>query len=46
LRLGTLDSDPGCKAEMHFMTGSRVPWLEIDDVLRREGGGPPFGERD
>jgi hypothetical protein len=46
LRLGTLDSDPGRKAEMHFMAGSKVPWLEIDDGLRREDGGPPFGERD
>lgn len=46
LRLGTLDSDPARKGEMHFQVGSKAPWVEIHDTLRREPGGPPFGERD
>lgn len=45
-RLGTLDSDPGRRVEMHFHAGSRAPWVEIDDALDRETGGPPFGQRD
>lgn len=45
LRLGTLDSDPGRKGEMHFQTGSKVPWLEIADALPKEESGVPFGER-
>ena len=46
-RLGTLDSDPSRKAEMHFMTDSISPWVEICDSLpQKRGGGPPFGERD
>ena len=46
LRLGTLDTDPGRRADMHFMVGSRAPWVEIHDSLPQEPGGPPFGERD
>jgi hypothetical protein len=45
-RLGTLDTDPGRGAELHFMVGSRVPWLDIHDSLPQQGGGPGFGERD
>jgi hypothetical protein len=45
-RLGTLDSDPSRVAEMHFMVGSKAPWVEIRDSLPREAGGVPFGERD
>jgi hypothetical protein len=45
-RLGTLDSDPGRKAELHFRVGSKAPWLEIRDDLPRKAGGAPFGERD
>jgi hypothetical protein len=45
-RLGTLDSDPGRKADLHFMVGSKVPWLDIHDSLPQRPGGPPFGERD
>jgi hypothetical protein len=45
-RLGTLDSDPGARAGMHFHVGSKVPWLGIHDDLPQEGGGPPFGETD
>lgn len=45
-RLGTLDSDPGRLAELHFMLGSKAPWVEIHDALARETAGVPFGERD
>ena len=45
-RLGTLDSDPLKKAELHFMVGSKAPWVELDDSLPQERGGVPFGERD
>ena len=45
-RLGTLDTDPGCRVEQHYMTGSRVPWIEITDALHQETLGVPFGERD
>ena len=46
LRMGTLDSDPGRVAEVHIMTSSKCPWVELKDSLPREPGGPPFGERD
>lgn len=46
LRLGTLDTDPGRKAEIHFMVGSKAPWVEVHDSLPQETGGVPFGERD
>lgn len=46
-RLGTLDSDPGVRVEMHYMTESKAPWVEIGDGLdRKTGGGTPFGRRD
>ena len=45
-RLGTLDDDPGLRGDMHFRTGSAVPWLDIRDDLPAESGGPPFGRRD
>lgn len=45
-RLGTLDTDPGMKVELHFMVGSKAPWVEIADDLRQEGGGPAFASRD
>ena len=45
-RLGTLDTDPASKAELHFMVGSKAPWVEIDDGLRQEPGGVSFGMRD
>jgi hypothetical protein len=44
-RLGTLDTDPAKKAELHFMVGSKAPWVEIRDSLRQETGGVRFGER-
>ena len=37
-RLGTLDSDPGRKADLHFMVGSKVPWLDIQDPFRERRG--------
>ena len=46
LRLGTLDTDPVVKVDRHYMTGSKAPWVELEDNLRKEPGGPPFGERD
>lgn len=45
-RLGTLDTDPLRVADLHFMVGSKAPWVVIDDHLPQEPGGPPFGERD
>jgi len=45
-RLGTLDSDPGIGAEIHFMTGSKAPWFAITDELTCDDSGSPFGERD
>jgi hypothetical protein len=45
-RLGTLDTDPGVKVEMHFMVGSKAPWVEITDVLPQDTCGAPFGTRD
>ena len=45
-RLGTLDDDPSCKVGMHFMVGSKAPWVEIHDDLPQSAGGVPFGERD
>jgi len=31
--LGTLDSDPGLKAERHVFVGSKAPWYDITDAL-------------
>ena len=45
-RLGTLDSDPSRRVELHYMTGSKAPWVEIHDSLPQESVGVPFGERD
>ena len=45
-RLGTLDANPLRRAELHFMVGSRAPWVEIQDSLPQEAGGVLFGERD
>ena len=45
-RLGTLDSDPLRNAAVHFMIGSKAPWVQISDRLAQEPGGVPFGERD
>jgi hypothetical protein len=45
-RLGTLDSDPARKADVHFMVSSKAPWVEINDGLPQEAGSVPFGVRD
>jgi len=45
-RLGTLDSDPARTVELHYMVGSKAPWVEIRDALPKQGEGVPFGERD
>lgn len=45
-RLGTLDVDPQMRAEMHYLVGSKAPWVEISDDLPKEAGGPPFGSKD
>jgi hypothetical protein len=45
-RLGTLDNDPHMRAELHYLIGSKAPWVEISDSLPQEPGGPPFGTRD
>jgi hypothetical protein len=44
--LGTLDSNPYMKAEMHYSVGSKAPWVEIEDALPQNPGGPPFVLRD
>lgn len=45
-RLGTLDTDPQRRADLHFMLGSKAPWVEIHDTLAAKTQGVPFGERD
>ncbi len=45
-RLGSLDTDPSRTADLHFMVGSKAPWVEIHDALPQEPGGVPFGQRD
>jgi hypothetical protein len=45
-RLGTLDTAPAGTAQLHFLVGSKAPWVEIHDSLDRKGGGVPFGQRD
>ena len=45
-RLGTLDVDPQVRGQMHYLVGSKVPWLEISGDLPQEAGGPAFGEQD
>lgn len=32
-KIGTLDTDPGAKAERHVFVGSKAPWFEITDDL-------------
>ncbi len=46
LRLGTLDTDPCVSIELHFMAGSKVPWVIIEDGLAQEHNGGPFGTKD
>lgn len=36
--LGTLDTDPGVRAQKHVFVGSKAPWFEITDDLPRHDG--------
>jgi hypothetical protein len=45
LRMGTLDTDPGVKVEMHYMVGSKAPWVSIEDALPQELNGAPFSSK-
>jgi hypothetical protein len=45
LRMGTLDTDPGVDIELHYMVGSRAPWVSIQDDLPQELNGAPFGSK-
>ncbi|QQD25062.1 GFA family protein [Venatoribacter cucullus] len=36
--LGTLDTDPGVKAERHVFVGSKAPWFDITDDLPQYDG--------
>ena len=38
LRMGTLDTDPGVRAEAHIWVEDRQPWYEICDDLPRYPG--------
>lgn len=38
---GTLDTDPGMRAQAHIFTGSKAPWFEITDELPQYPEGPP-----
>jgi len=40
LRLGTLDGDPGVRAEAHIWVNDKAPWYEINDELPRFPEGP------
>ncbi|WP_217351458.1 GFA family protein [Aquisalimonas sp. 2447] len=33
LPLGTLDTDPGVRADRHVFVGSKAPWFDISDDL-------------
>ncbi len=39
--LGALDDDPGIRLTEHIWVGSKAPWVEIHDDLRRYDEGPP-----
>ena len=39
--LGTLDTDPGVKAEYHIFVGSKAPWFDIHDDLPQHAEFPP-----
>ncbi len=40
LRIGTLDSDPGIRAQAHIWVSDRAPWYEIHDTLPQFEGPP------
>lgn len=39
--LGSLDDDPGARAEYHIFVGSKAPWYEITDNLPQYDELPP-----
>jgi hypothetical protein len=41
LALGTLDDDPGVRAQFHVFVDSGAPWFEITDDLPRYAALPP-----
>jgi len=41
LAMGTLDDDPGVRAEFHVFVGSKAPWFEITDHLPQFDEFPP-----
>jgi hypothetical protein len=45
IRLGSLDSDPGQRAEQHIFVASKAPWVVLSDGLAQHAGGAPFPER-
>jgi len=38
---GSLDDDPGARAELHIFVGSKAPWYEIADDLPQHEAYPP-----
>ncbi len=38
---GTLDTDPGIRAEAHIFGGSKAPWFEITGDVPRHAEMPP-----
>ena len=38
---GTIDGDPGVRAESHIFVTSKAPWHEIADTLPQHEGYPP-----
>ena len=42
LPLGTLDDDPGIRAEAHWHVASKAPWFEITDGLPQYAEFPPM----
>lgn len=38
--LGTLDTNPGIKAERHIFVGNKAPWFDITDDLPQHVGFP------
>jgi len=42
LALGTVDDDPGIRAEAHWHVASKAPWFEITDGLPQYAGFPPL----
>lgn len=41
IALGTLEGDPGMRAQMHIFVASKVPWYDIQDGLPQFDAYPP-----